>query len=80
MGFSQLLDELIGTGVEKQHIQTFLQANPQGKGSIMDQITAQLTNNLAEGIGVKQSDMTAQDVQNIRKNPTGQASQKPINE
>lgn len=78
MGMSQLMDKLIETGIEKAKIKHFLEANPHGKGSIMDQITAQLTTNLAEGIGVKESDITPEDVRKIRENPVHGASTKPI--
>lgn len=78
MGLSQLMDELIATGLPKPQIKHFLEADPHGNGSIMDQITAQLTNNLAEGMGVKSKDMTAQDVQKIKQSPATGVSTKPI--
>lgn len=78
MGLSQLMDELIATGIPKPHIKQFLETDPHGNGSIMDQITAQLTNNLAEGMGVKDKEMTAQDVQRIKSNPSSGVSTKPI--
>ncbi len=80
MGFSELLDALIATGIEKSRIQTFLKADPNGKGSILDQITAQLTNNLAEGMGVKRQDMRAEDVKHIRNQPSGLVSSKPLDQ
>ncbi len=78
MGLSQLMDTLIATGVPKPRIYKFLNADPRHKGSMMDQITAQLTNNLAEGIGVKGRDMTPIDVKTIRSNPKSGVSTKPI--
>lgn len=78
MGLSQLIDTLIATGIEKQKVKRFLETDLHGKGSVLDQITAQLTNNLAEGIGVKESDMTSEDVKKIRENPIHGASSKPI--
>jgi|APSaa5957512535_1039671.scaffolds.fasta_scaffold70207_2 hypothetical protein len=78
MGMGQLMDILISTGIDKPRIKFFLEADAQGKGSIMDQITATLTNNLAEGIGVKGKDMTPDDVKKLRNNPTQAASTKPI--
>jgi hypothetical protein len=78
MGLGQLMDELIKTGIPKPKIQRFLETNVAGKGSIMDQILAGLTNNLASGIGVKDAEMTAQDVRRIRENPTFGSSTKPI--
>lgn len=80
MGLSQLMDELIATGLPKPKIQRFLESDPYGKGSLMDQIVAQLTNNLAEGIGVKGDEMTAEDVKTIRDNPQYGASTKPLEE
>lgn len=78
VGLGQLMDTLIATGIPKPKIKLFLDADPQGKGSIMDQIMAGLTNNLAEGMGVKESEMTSQDVRRIRLNPTSKVSTKPI--
>lgn len=72
------MDTLIATGIPKPKIKLFLDADPQGKGSVMDQIMAGLTNNLAEGMGVKENEMTSQDVRRIRLSPTSGASTKPI--
>ena len=80
MGLGQLMDELIASGIAKSKIKRFLEADPQGKGSIMDQLLAELTNNLAEGMGVKNSDMKAEDVRHIRDNPTYGVSTKPLKE
>lgn len=79
-GFSELIDRLIATGIDKAHVKFFLEANPRGQGSILDQIIAQLTNNLAEGMGVKENEMSASDVRRIREEPIGVASHKPLNE
>ncbi len=78
VGLSQLMDELIATGIPKPRILNFLTADPYQKGSLMDQILAQLSNNLAEGIGVKGDAMTPEDVKRIRDNPTFGASNKPL--
>ena len=78
MGLSQLMDELIATGIPRARILKFLTADPYDKGSLMDQILAQLSNNLAEGIGVKGQGMSPADVKRIRANPTFGASNKPI--
>lgn len=72
------MDKLIETGIDKKKVLHFLNADPQGKGSIMDQITAQLTNDLAEGMGVKETDMKPEDVKKIRENPLYGASNKPL--
>lgn len=78
MGIGQLMDELIATGISKAKIKRFLESDPKGSGSIMDQLIARLTNNLAEGIGVKNSDMKAEDVKRIRDQPVYGASAKAI--
>jgi hypothetical protein len=78
VGLSGLMDKLIETGIDKKKILHFLNTDPQGKGSVMDQITAQLTNNLAEGMGVKESDMKPEDVKRIRENPLYGVSNKPL--
>lgn len=80
MGLGQLMDELIATGIPKQKIKRFLESDLKGTGSVMDQVIAQLTNNLAEGIGVKDSDMKAEDVRRIRDHPVHGASTKAIKE
>lgn len=80
VGLSELIDRLIATGVEKSHVKIFLESNKHGQGSMLDQITAALTNNLAQGIGVKEKDMTARDVMQIRENPAGVASHKPLDD
>lgn len=72
------MDILIATGIDKPKIKHFLAANPHGEGSIMDQITARLTTNLAEAMGVKKNVVTPQDVEMIRQNPEYGASTKPI--
>lgn len=77
-GLGQLMDVLIATGIDKRHIKFFLENNPHGKGSILDQITAELTNNLAAGIGVKGADISPGDVQRIRNNPNSGVATKPI--
>ncbi len=78
LGLGQMIDALIATGIPKDRIKKFLESDPWGQGSILDQITAQLTNNLASGIGVKGADVSAQDVAQQRKKPLHLASQKPI--
>lgn len=80
MGLGQLMDELIATGIPKDKIKRFLESDPKGTGSILDQVIAQLTNNLAEGIGVKDSDMKAEDVRRIREQPVYGASTKALKE
>lgn len=78
MGLSQLMDELIATGIPKDKIYRFLNTPQEGQGSLLDQVTAGLTNNLAEGMGVKEKQMTAEDVRRIRENPHKIVSTKPL--
>lgn len=77
-GLGQLMDELIATGIPKPRIRKFLDSDPAGSGSIMDQLLALLTNDLAAGMGVKGGDMTAKDVRRIRADPVHGTSDKPI--
>jgi len=44
----------------------FLKADPDGKGSIQDQVTAEMTSELMKVMGMKGS-QTPQDVKRIRK-------------
>jgi hypothetical protein len=78
VGFSELIDALLATGLPKERVQTFLTTPSGTRGSVLDQITAALTNNLAEGMGVKEGSMLAEDVRRIRENPLGLASSKPL--
>lgn len=78
VGFSELIDALLATGIAPEHVKTFLITPSGTRGSLLDQITAALTNDLAEGMGVKQGAMSAEDVRRIRENPLGLASSKPL--
>jgi len=78
VGLTQLIDALLQTGIAKENVKVFLEVDQPGRGSVLDQITAALTNDLATGIGVKECDMSALDVQRIRKNPVFGSSTKPI--
>lgn len=80
LGLGQMMDELIATGIDKKQILNFLKQDPVGKGSFMDQITAELTNNLASGMGVRKEILTAADVKRIREQPLHGASAKPPKE
>lgn len=74
----QLMDVLIATGIDKHKIKKFLETDVKGNGSILDQILAGLTNDLAEGIGVKGRGMTPNDVRKIREKPHCGVSNRPI--
>jgi hypothetical protein len=65
VGYGQFLDELEHTGVSKEKILVFLQADPDGKGSIQDQVTAEMASELMTVMGLK-GKQTAEDVKKIR--------------
>jgi hypothetical protein len=66
VGFSEFLDELEGTGVPKEKILRFLKSDPHGKGSVQDQVTAEMTSELMKVMGLKGS-QTAGEVKRIRE-------------
>jgi hypothetical protein len=66
VGFGEFLDELGRTGVSKEKIVRFLKADPDGRGSIQDQVTAQMATQLMRVMGLK-GNQTPQDVQRIRE-------------
>jgi len=65
VGFGRFLEGLEQTGVAKEKILTFLQADPDGKGSIQDQVTAEMTTELMNVMGIS-GHQTAQEVKRIR--------------
>lgn len=65
VSYGQFLDGLEQTGVSKEKILVFLQADPEGKGSIQDQVTAEMTSELMRVMGIS-GRQTAQDVKRIR--------------
>ena len=65
VGFGQFLEGLEQTGVAKEKILTFLQADPDGKGSIQDQVTAEMTTELMNVMGIS-GRQTTQEVKRIR--------------
>ncbi|MCH8056148.1 MAG: hypothetical protein IH857_08380 [Deltaproteobacteria bacterium] len=71
-GYGEFLDGLERTGVPKEKIMLFLKADPDGKGSIQDQVTAEMASELMKVMGMKGS-QTPQDVKRIR-NVTGKES------
>lgn len=64
-GYGEFLDGLEATGVDREKIKTFLQADPDGKGSIQDQVTAEMASELMKVMGLKGS-QSPQDVKRIR--------------
>ena len=66
VGYGEFLDGLAGTGVPKEKIAVFLQADPDGKGSVQDQVTAEMTSELMRVMGLKGS-QSPEGVKRIRK-------------
>jgi hypothetical protein len=66
VGYGEFLDELERTGVSKEKIVVFLKADPEGKGSVQDQVTAEMTSELMKVMGLKGS-QSAENVKQIRK-------------
>jgi hypothetical protein len=66
VGYGEFLDELERTGVSKEKIVVFLKADPEGKGSVQDQVTAEMTSELMKVMGLK-GNQSAKNVKQIRK-------------
>jgi hypothetical protein len=66
VGYGEFLDGLERTGVDKEKIITFLKADPDGTGSIQDQVTAEMTTELMKVMGIA-GRQTAGEVKRIRK-------------
>jgi hypothetical protein len=52
VGYGEFLDGLERTGVAKEKIMAFLKADPEGKGSVQDQVTADMTSELMKVMGI----------------------------
>jgi hypothetical protein len=65
VSYGQFLDGLEQTGVNREKILRFLTADPDGKGSIQDQVTAEMTTELMKVMGIS-GQQTAVDVKRIR--------------
>lgn len=65
VGFGQFLDGLAETGIAKEKILKFLDADPDGKGSVRDQVTAEMTSELMKVMGIA-GRQTAPEVKRIR--------------
>jgi hypothetical protein len=66
VGYGEFLNGLEETGVSKEKIMVFLKADPEGKGSVQDQITAEMTSELMKVMGIRGS-QTPQEVKRIRE-------------
>lgn len=65
-GYRQLLDTLLETKVDPDKIGSFLDADPDSKGSLNQQITARMTNQLMTDLG-QPSKMSAKDVKEVQE-------------
>jgi len=65
VSYGQFLDGLERSGVAKEKILIFLQADPEGKGSVQDQVTAEMTTELMKVMGIS-GRQSAQEVKRIR--------------
>ena len=72
VGFGQFLDGLAETGIAKAKIVKFLDADPDGKGSVRDQVTAEMTSELMKVMGIA-GRQTAPEVKRIRKSVNKQS-------
>jgi len=74
-----MFDSLMATGVPRPAIERFLDADPNGQGSVRDQIVADMTNQLLETLG-QRSRQSVADVQRIRKRGGWTALDRPPRE
>lgn len=66
VSYGQFLDGLEQTGVAREKILRFLTADPDGAGSIQDQVTAEMTTELMNVMGMS-GRQTPQEVKRIRR-------------
>ncbi len=66
VGYGEFLSGLEETGVVPDKILVFLKADPEGKGSVQDQVTAEMTNELLSVMGMSER-QSPQDVKRIRQ-------------
>ncbi|MGH7962440.1 MAG: hypothetical protein ACRERD_11545 [Candidatus Binatia bacterium] len=67
----QFLDLFINTGLPREKIEAFMNADPSGEGSIKDRITADMSTELLGAMGVN-AQQSAQDVKRLREKGTWQ--------
>ena len=67
VGYGEFLDGLEQTGVAKEKIMAFLKADPDGTGSVQDQVTAEMTTQLMNVMGIS-GRQTVEEVKRIRGN------------
>lgn len=66
VGYGEFLSGLEETGVAPNKIMVFLKTDPDGKGSIQDQVTADMANELLTVMGMPQR-QKPEDVKRIRR-------------
>lgn len=66
IGLLQFLDFFIETGLSQEKIETFLDADPRGGGSIKDRILADMSTELLGAMGVS-AQQRAEDVKRLRE-------------
>lgn len=66
VGYGEFLDGLEATGVAREKILRFLKADPDGTGSIQDQVTAEMTTQLMKVMGLA-GEQTPREVKRIRE-------------
>jgi len=66
VGYGEFLDGLEQSGVPREKIIRFLQADPYGEGSVQDQVTAEMASELMKVMGLKGS-QTPEEVKRIRE-------------
>lgn len=65
-GYRELLDRLMATNVPTAKIQSFLDRDIDGRGSLNDQLTARMTNQIMASLG-QPSSMTADGVKKVKE-------------
>jgi hypothetical protein len=65
VGYGEFLEGLEKTGISKDKIMRFLKADPDGKGSVQDQVTAEMTTELMKVMGIS-GRQTPEEVKRIR--------------
>ena len=64
--FNDLLNAMMEPGATQEKIEKFLEADPYHEGSLRNQVTARMTNEVMAGLGIP-SDMDYQGVAQVRK-------------
>ncbi|QQR81847.1 MAG: hypothetical protein IPJ69_07110 [Deltaproteobacteria bacterium] len=65
-GYREMLEQLLATDVPSEKIEKFLDTDVDGGGSLNDQLTARMTNEVMTSLG-QPSNMTADSVKQVKK-------------